>query len=336
MKVLVTGGTGYIGSHTVVELLAAGHEAVIIDNYSNSKPEVLNRLKQITGKDIPFVEADVTNQAKLEEIIAQHNCDSIIHFAAYKAVGESVEKPVDYYRNNLGGTIAVAGAAVKANLKRVVFSSSCTVYGDPKQIPVKEDSPQSATNPYGWSKIMSEQILRDASKVAPNLGITLLRYFNPVGAHPSGLIGEDPHGIPNNLMPYVAQVAVGKLQDVTVFGNDYPTPDGTGIRDYIHVVDLAKGHIAALENAPATGVNAYNLGTGKGSSVLEVIAAYKAACGKDIPYKIAARRPGDIAQTYADVSKATTELGWHTTLTLAGMCRDSWNWQSKNPDGFKE
>lgn len=335
VKVLVTGGTGYIGSHTVVELLAAGHEVVIVDNYVNSKPEVLNRLKQITGQDVPFYKGDVTDQATLENILGETQCEAIIHFAAYKAVGESVEKPLEYYRNNLDGTIAVAGAALAKGVSHVVFSSSCTVYGDPKVIPVTEDTPQSATNPYGYTKLMSEQILRDAVLAHPELKVTLLRYFNPIGAHASGLIGEDPNGIPNNLVPFVAQVAVGKRDKVMVFGNDYPTPDGTGIRDYIHVVDLAKGHIAALEYAPKTGVADYNLGTGHGSSVLQVVKAFEQASGKTIAYEVAPRRAGDIAETYASTAKAEQELGWKAELDLAAMCRDSWNWQSKNPNGFK-
>ena len=334
MKVLVTGGTGYIGSHTVVELLAAGHEAVIVDNYSNSKPEVLNRLKEITGQEVPFYEMDVTDQGALEKILTKTACDAIIHFAAYKAVGESVEKPLEYYHNNLNGTMSVAGAALACKVPHIVFSSSCTVYGDPEYVPVTEDSPQSATNPYGYSKLMSEQILRDTVLAHPDLKVTLLRYFNPIGAHESGLIGEDPHGIPNNLVPYVAQVAVGKLKEVTVFGDDYPTPDGTGIRDYIHVVDLAKGHVAALEHAPKSGTVDYNLGTGHGQSVLEVIQAYEQASGKTIPYKVTSRRAGDIAETYADTSKAERELGWEATFDLLKMCQDSWNWQSKNPNGF--
>lgn len=331
MNVLVTGGTGYIGSHTVVELLAAGHTAVIVDNYANSKPEVLNRLKEITGQDIPFYEADVTDATKLAEIVADHSFNAVIHFAGLKAVGESVEKPLEYYRNNLDSTIAVA----QQFIPRVIFSSSATVYGDPDAVPIPETAALHATNPYGQTKLMSEQILRDVAATG-RVKTTLLRYFNPIGAHPSGLIGEDPQGIPNNLVPFVAQVAVGKRDKIQIFGDDWDTPDGTGVRDYIHVVDLAKGHVAALEHQSDEAVSIYNLGTGKGSSVKEVIASFEKACGKKLPVEIVDRRPGDIAECYADATKAEKELGWKAEFDLARMCRDSWNWQSKNPDGFTD
>lgn len=333
MKVLVTGGTGYIGSHTVVELLAAGHETVIVDNYANSKPEVLNRLKQITGVNVPFYELDVTDQAALSKVASEHSFEAIIHFAGLKAVGESVEKPLEYYRNNLDSTMTVSLVAKEANIPQLVFSSSATVYGDPDSVPIPETAPLRTTNPYGATKLMSEQILTDTA----NTGVfrtTLLRYFNPIGAHKSGFIGEDPQGIPNNLVPFVAQVAVGRREKIQIFGDDWPTPDGTGVRDYIHVVDLAKGHVAALEHQVEEPVAIYNLGTGKGSSVKEVIAAFEAACGKQLPAEVVGRRAGDIAECYADASKAQQTLGWKAELTLADMCRDSWNWQSKNPNGY--
>jgi len=335
MKVLVTGGTGYIGSHTVVELLASGHEVVVVDNYANSKPEVLNRLKTITGQDIAFYEADVTDAVALGAIVAEHSFEAVIHFAGLKAVGESVAKPLDYYRNNLNSTMAVAQVAADYAIPHIIFSSSATVYGDPDSVPIPETADLRATNPYGQTKLMSEQILTDAS-VANKTGVTLLRYFNPIGAHASGLIGEDPQGIPNNLVPFVAQVAVGKREKVQIFGDDWQTPDGTGVRDYLHVVDLAKGHVAALNHSPKDSVAIYNLGTGKGSSVKEVIAAFEAACGKSLTVEIAPRRLGDIAECYADVTKAQQELGWTAEFDLAQMCRDSWNWQSKNPNGFED
>lgn len=333
MKVLVTGGTGYIGSHTVVELLAAGHEAVIVDNYSNSKPEVLNRLKEITGQEVPFVEADVSDMDQLNKVIGDHQFDAVIHFAGLKAVGESVEKPLDYYKNNLDSTMAVAQVAVDHNIPHVVFSSSATVYGDPESVPIPETAKLHTTNPYGATKLMSEQILTDVAATGKPK-VTLLRYFNPIGAHASGLIGEDPQGIPNNLVPFVAQVAVGRRNTIQIFGDDWETPDGTGVRDYLHVVDLAKGHVAALAHVPKEPVAIYNLGTGKGSSVKQVIAAFEEACGKKLNVEITARRAGDIAECYADASKAERELGWKAELNLADMCRDSWNWQSKNPEGF--
>jgi len=333
MRVLVTGGTGYIGSHTVVELLAAGHEVLIVDNYSNSKPRVLDRLKEITGQDIPFAEADVSNATELANAMGSDAFDAIIHFAGLKAVGESVEKPLEYYKNNLDSTMAVAQVAVDQSIPHVIFSSSATVYGDPESVPIPETAKLHTTNPYGATKLMSEQIFTDVASTG-KLKVTLLRYFNPIGAHASGLIGEDPHGVPNNLVPFVAQVAVGKRDKIQIFGDDWPTPDGTGVRDYIHVVDLAKGHVAALDHMPEEPTSVYNLGTGKGSSVKEVIAAFEEACGKQLPVEVAPRRSGDIAECYADVSKAERELGWKAELDLAAMCRNSWNWQSKNPNGF--
>lgn len=333
MKVLVTGGTGYIGSHTVVELLAAGHEVVVVDNLCNSKPAVLDRLKQITGQDITFYDMDVTDFDALDELAADNAFDAVIHFAGLKAVGESVDQPLLYYRNNLDSTMAVAQVAAEHGIKHVVFSSSATVYGDPDSVPIPETATLRATNPYGQTKLMSEQILSDVA-AANDIKVTLLRYFNPIGAHSSGLIGEDPQGIPNNLVPFVAQVAVGKRDKIQIFGDDWQTPDGTGVRDYLHVVDLAKGHVAALNHVPKEPVAVYNLGTGKGSSVKQVIAAFEAACGKELAVEVAPRRPGDIAECYADATKAEQELGWKAKLDLDQMCRDSWNWQSKNPEGF--
>lgn len=333
MKVLVTGGTGYIGSHTVVELLAAGHQVVIVDNLVNSKRAVLDRLKQITGHEIPFYEADVTDIEALTAVAREQKFDAVIHFAGLKAVGESVEKPLEYYRNNLDSTMAVAQVALEQNIPHIVFSSSATVYGDPDSVPIPETAPLRATNPYGHTKLMSEQILSDVAATGQTK-VTMLRYFNPIGAHPSGLIGEDPQGIPNNLLPFVAQVAVGKRERVQIFGDDWNTPDGTGVRDYIHVVDLAKGHLAALDRLPADDVAIYNLGTGKGYSVKQVIAAFEDACSKTLPVEVVSRRDGDIAECYADASKAERELGWKAELDLNDMCRDSWNWQRNNPDGF--
>lgn len=333
MRVLVTGGTGYIGSHTVVELLAAGHQAVIVDNLSNSKRVVLHRIHEITGQNVPFYEVDVADYSALRAAIGDQKFDAIIHFAGLKAVGESVQKPLNYYTNNLNATVAVARLATDLHIPHVVFSSSATVYGDPESVPIPETAAIHATNPYGQTKVMGEQIFADAT-AGGAFKATLLRYFNPIGAHPSGLIGEDPHGIPNNLLPFIAQVAVGKRDKIQIFGDDWNTPDGTGVRDYLHVVDLAKGHIAALEHLPQDNTAVYNLGTGKGSSVKEVIAAFEAACGKELPVEVTDRRPGDIAQCYADVGKAERELGWTAELNLADMCRDAWNWQSKNPDGF--
>ncbi|HWB87593.1 MAG TPA: UDP-glucose 4-epimerase GalE [Acidimicrobiia bacterium] len=328
MRVLVTGGAGFIGSHTVVELMAAGHEAVVVDNLSNSQASVIRRIGELTGSAPEFHETDVRNQDLLAEL-ASSGFDACIHFAALKAVGESVEQPLLYYDNNVAGTIALLEVLVDAGVENFVFSSSATVYGDPVTLPLREDMPiGEATNPYGWSKIMMEQVLKDVAAANPEWSVTLLRYFNPVGAHTTGLIGEDPRGIPNNLMPYVAKVAAGQLPKLKVFGGDYPTPDGTGIRDYIHVVDLAKGHVAALEHtARRPGVHIYNLGTGNGHSVLEVVKTYEEESGRPIPYEIVGRRAGDVAASWADVEKAARELGWRTTMDLADMCRDSWLWQ---------
>ena len=335
MTILVTGGAGYIGSHTLVELLGAGQQVVVLDNLSNSSPESLKRVEQITGKPVTFVEGDVLDRACLQQLFANHQIESVIHFAGLKAVGESSQIPLTYYQNNISGTLVLCEEMAKAGVFRLVFSSSATVYGDPASVPLREDFPTSATNPYGRSKLMVEEILRDLAKSDPRWAIVLLRYFNPVGAHESGLIGEDPNGIPNNLMPYIAKVAVGKLEKVHVFGNDYPTPDGTGVRDYIHVVDLARGHVCAIRKLETNcGLFICNLGTGKGYSVLEVLHAFEKACGKQIPYVIDPRRPGDIAECYADPTKAKNELGWVAQYGIEDMCADSWNWQQKNPDGY--
>ena len=311
MKVLVTGGAGYIGSHTCVELLNAGHEVVIIDNFVNSKPEALDSIRKITGKDFAFVEADLRDRAAVKALFDAHPVDAVIHFAGLKAVGESVQKPLEYYDNNLGGFFVLAEEMRDHGVKKFVFSSSATVYGMNNPVPFREEMPTSATNPYGYTKVMIEQMLKDIAVADPEWSIVMLRYFNPIGAHPSGLIGEDPNGIPNNLLPYVAQVAAGKLKELTVFGDDYDTPDGTGVRDYIHVVDLALGHLAALNYADShTGAEAINLGTGHGTSVLEIVRAFEKASGRKVPYRIAARRAGDIATCYADTSKAAKLLGW--------------------------
>ena len=338
MSILVCGGAGYIGSHTCVELLAAGYDIVVADNYYNSCPEAIRRVKEISGKDFRFVEIDLTDAEKVEELFAQNpDIDSVIQFAAYKAVGESVGKPIEYYTNNLATTLTVLAAMRRHGVNNLVFSSSATVYGDPEKVPIDESCRVGGTtNPYGTSKLMNEMMLTDCCKAYPEMNVALLRYFNPIGAHKSGLIGEDPNGIPNNLVPYIAKVAVGALEKVHVFGNDYPTPDGTGVRDYIHVVDLAKGHVAAikkLEQKP--GLFICNLGTGKGYSVLEVIKAYEKACGKTLPYVIDPRRPGDIATVYADPAKAKNELGWEAQYGIEEMCADSWKWQSMNPNGYK-
>jgi len=335
MKILVTGGAGYIGSHTCVELLDAGHEVVVVDNLCNSSRESLKRVEQITGKSVAFHEADILDEAALDAIFAQHKPDAVIHFAALKAVGESVAKPLSYYFNNITGTLTLCRCMEKAGVYNLVFSSSATVYGDPASVPITESFPLSATNPYGQTKLMNEQILRDLHVANPSWNVALLRYFNPVGAHKSGLIGEAPDGIPNNLTPYITQVAVGKRACLSVFGNDYPTPDGTGVRDYIHVVDLAKGHIKAVEKlAEKPGVITVNLGTGRGYSVLEVVRMFAEVSGREIPYKIVDRRPGDIAECYADPSLAEQVLGWKAELGLREMCEDSWRWQSMNPNGY--
>jgi UDP-glucose 4-epimerase len=335
MRVLVTGGAGYIGSHTSVEMLAAGMEVVVLDNLSNSKEESLRRVREITGRPLTFVKADLRDRTALDGIFQEWGFDAVVHFAGLKAVGESVQIPLAYYENNVGGTITLCQAMAAAGVKNLVFSSSATVYGDPTRVPIQEDFPLSATNPYGRSKLFIEEILRDLHISDGNWNIALLRYFNPVGAHPSGRIGEDPNGIPNNLMPYVAQVAVGKLPRLRVFGNDYPTPDGTGVRDYIHVVDLARGHLAALhrlEQRP--GVVTYNLGTGHGYSVLDMVAAFERSSGRPVPYEVVARRAGDIAVCYADPTLAKAELGWQADFGIDEMVSDAWRWQSENPQGF--
>ncbi|MDP2169610.1 MAG: UDP-glucose 4-epimerase GalE [Rhodocyclaceae bacterium] len=333
---LVTGGLGYIGSHTCVELLDAGHRVTIIDNLSNSKIAVLDRIAQIAGQRPDLVQADVRDHAALGKALI--GCNAVIHFAGLKAVGESVEKPIEYYSNNVAGSIALFEAMAQAGVKSLVFSSSATVYGDPHEVPIREHFPLSATNPYGRSKLMIEDVLRDVVQADAGWRVALLRYFNPVGAHASGLIGEDPNGLPNNLLPYVAQVAVGKLACLSVFGNDYPTPDGTGVRDYIHVVDLARGHLAALraleQGGVADGPLTVNLGTGRGYSVLEMVKAFEAASGRPVNYRIAPRRAGDIAQCYADPALAAQMLGWRAEKDLAAMCADAWRWQSQNPQGY--
>ena len=335
MKILVTGGAGYIGSHTCLELLNEGFEVVVVDNLANSKKEALKRVEEITGKKLSFFEVDLLDPDKLEFVFAEHNIDAVIHFAGYKAVGESVSKPLSYYHNNITGTLYLCEAMKKYGVKNLVFSSSATVYGDPETVPIKEDFPLSATNPYGRTKLFIEEILRDVHVADGKWNIALLRYFNPVGAHPSGHIGEDPNDIPNNLMPYISQVAVGKLDKLSIFGDDYPTKDGTGVRDYIHVVDLAIGHIKALEALEKEpGLLTYNLGTGKGHSVLEMVKAFEQATGQDIPYQITDRRPGDIAACYADPQKAKEELGWEADKDIVDMCRDTWKWQSQNPEGY--
>ena len=336
MSILVTGGAGYIGSHTCIELLAEGHDVVVVDNLYNSSEKAIERVEEISGKKVTFYKEDLLNKEGLNRIFDQEKVDSVIHFAGLKAVGESVQKPLEYYHNNMTGTFYLCDVMRNHGVKNIIFSSSATVYGDPAFVPITEECPKGKiTNPYGQTKGMLEQVLTDLHTADPEWNVVLLRYFNPIGAHPSGLIGEDPKGIPNNLVPYVAQVAVGKLKCVGVFGNDYDTPDGTGVRDYIHVVDLAKGHVKALKKIEGhQGVSIYNLGTGKGYSVLDVIHAFSKACGKEIPYEIKPRRAGDIATCYADSTKAYQELGWKAEYGIEEMCRDSWNWQSKNPDGY--
>ncbi|HEF4741482.1 TPA: UDP-glucose 4-epimerase GalE [Burkholderia multivorans] len=333
--ILVTGGAGYIGSHTAVELLDNGYDVVIVDNLVNSKAEAVRRIERITGKQPAFHQVDVCDEAALAKVFDAHPITGTIHFAALKAVGESVAKPLEYYQNNLGGLLTVLNVMRARNVKQFVFSSSATVYGVPERSPIDESFPLSATNPYGQSKLIAEQILRDLEVSDPSWRIATLRYFNPVGAHASGLIGEDPAGIPNNLMPYVAQVAVGKLEKLRVFGSDYPTPDGTGVRDYIHVVDLAKGHIAALDALVKRDASfVVNLGTGQGYSVLEVVRAFEKASGRPVPYEIVARRPGDVAECYANPQAAADIIGWRATLGLDDMCADHWRWQEANPRGF--
>ena len=336
MKLLITGGAGYIGSHTCVELLNAGHEVTVVDNLANSKSAALERVREITGKALTFHRADLLDRDALDAVFAEERPDGVIHFAGLKAVGESVEKPLEYYHNNIVGTINLLEMMRKYDAKRLVFSSSATVYGDPASVPITEEFPLSVTNPYGRTKLMIEDILRDLYRSDNTWSIVILRYFNPVGAHESGRIGEDPAGIPNNLMPYISQVAAGKLKRLRVFGSDYPTPDGTGVRDYIHVVDLAKGHIAALKKLGANGIYTYNLGTGRGYSVLDAVKAFEKANEIEIPYDIVDRRPGDIAECYADPALAERELGWRAEKDLVDMCRDAWNWQKNNPDGYPE
>lgn len=336
MKILVTGGAGYIGSHTCVELLNNGYEIAVLDNLDNSCEESLNRVKEICGKDFKFYEVDLLDYEATEKVFVENDFDAVIHFAGLKAVGESVRMPLRYYHNNITGTLNLLDIMDKHNVKKIVFSSSATVYGDPHTVPIKEDFPLSCTNPYGQTKLDIEYILKDLCKSDPEWGAVLLRYFNPVGAHESGMIGEDPNGIPNNLIPYISQVAIGKLECLSVFGDDYNTPDGTGVRDYIHVTDLAIGHLKALEKIKdEDGVLIYNLGTGTGYSVLDMVKAFSKACGKEVKYKIAPRRPGDIAACYADPTKAKEELGFEATHNLDDMCRDTWNWQTKNPNGYK-
>mgnify|MGYP006286780151 FL=1 len=335
MSILVTGGAGFIGSHTVVELLENNEDVIVVDNLSNSKKEALNRVEEITGKSLTFYKTDLLDKEGLDEIFSNHEIDSVIHFAGFKAVGESVEKPLSYYHNNITGTIYLCEVMAQHNVTDIVFSSSATVYGDPETVPIQEDFPLTATNPYGRTKLFIEKILRDVHTSDDSWNIALLRYFNPVGAHESGRIGEDPNDIPNNLMPYITQVAVGKLDKLSVFGDDYPTHDGTGVRDYIHVVDLAIGHLKALDKLQANpGVVTYNLGTGQGYSVLDVVNAFEKASGQDVPYKITDRRPGDIASCYADPTKAEKELGWTAKRDIVEMCKDAWRWQSQNPEGY--
>ncbi len=338
MSILVSGGAGYIGSHTCVELIEAGYEIVVADNLVNASEESIRRVERITGRKVPFVKAELCNPAEVEALFAAHpGIDAVIHFAGLKAVGESVAKPLEYYTNNLVNTLVLLNAMRAHGVKNFVFSSSATVYGDPASVPIREDFPTGGTtNPYGTTKLFIERILTDVCKADPSLNVALLRYFNPIGAHESGLIGEDPNGIPNNLVPYIAQVAVGKLEKLHVYGDDYPTPDGTGVRDYIHVVDLARGHVAALKKlAGNCGLFVCNLGTGKGYSVFDVLHAYERACGKTLPYTVDPRRPGDIAACYADPAKAREELGWEAKYGIEEMCASSWNWQSKNPNGYK-
>jgi UDP-glucose 4-epimerase len=337
MRILVTGGAGYIGSHTCVELLNQGHEVVILDNLFNASRKVIDRIETITGKRPVFYEADILDREKVRDLFDREPIDAVIHFAGLKAVGESVQKPVEYYTNNITGTLILCDEMRRHGVHSIIFSSSATVYGSDNPVPYRETQKKGeCTNPYGWTKWMIEQILTDIHTADPAWNVVLLRYFNPIGAHKSGLIGEDPKGIPNNLLPYVARVAVGRLPKVNVFGDDYDTPDGTGVRDYIHVCDLASGHVAALQKlADGSGVSVYNLGTGKGSSVLDVIRSFEKACGHAIPYEIAPRREGDVAVSYADVSKAKAELGWEAKYSLDEMCADSWKWQSMNPEGYE-
>ena len=338
MAILVTGGAGFIGSHTVVELQSAGYEVVVLDNLSNSSEKSLERVQQITGKPVKFYKTDILDREGLNEVFEKEQIDSCIHFAGLKAVGESVAKPWEYYENNIAGTLTLVDVMREHDVKNIIFSSSATVYGDPAIIPITEECPKGqCTNPYGWTKSMLEQILTDIQKADPEWNVVLLRYFNPIGAHKSGLIGENPNGIPNNLMPYITQVAVGKLKELGVFGNDYDTPDGTGVRDYIHVVDLAKGHVKAVKKLEDnSGLSIYNLGTGKGYSVLDIVKNFEAATGIKIPYSIKPRRAGDVATCYSDATKAKKELGWEAEYGIKDMCADSWNFQQKNPNGYED
>jgi len=337
MTILITGGAGYIGSHTCVELVQAGHDIVVVDNLSNSKAEVLNRIRAVTGKEVSFYQTDLLDREGLTSVFAGHTVEAVVHFAGLKAVGESVEKPLAYYQNNVTGTIILCQVMAQQGVKKMVFSSSATVYGDPDAVPIGEHFPTRATNPYGRTKLMIEEILRDVQQADPAWSIALLRYFNPIGAHESGTMGEDPHGIPNNLMPFITQVAVGKRNRLQVFGNDYRTHDGTGVRDYIHVVDLARGHVKALDKVvKQPGVEAFNLGTGKGCSVLDLVNTFQQTTGVPIPFEITGRRPGDIDACYADVTKARDELGWQAEKTIQDMCRDSWRWQEQNPNGYEK
>jgi UDP-glucose 4-epimerase len=338
MRVLVTGGAGYIGSHTVIQLVAAGHDVLIVDNFSNAKPAVINRLESIAGVTLPVHAFDLRDVERTEHLFADEQIDAVIHFAGLKAVGESMEQPLDYYENNLGSTFALVRAMASHDVTKLVFSSSATVYGHSAPVPMKEDFPTSATNPYGWTKVMVEQILRDVAVAQPSWRIALLRYFNPVGAHASGTIGEDPAGIPNNLMPFISQVAVGRRERLLIFGADYDTPDGTAVRDYIHVEDLAAGHVAALARLTSTErpVSTWNLGTGTGLSVFDVLHAFERAVGHNLPYEVVGRRAGDIAASYADPGRANAELGWTATRTIDDMCADAWHWQLQNPDGYPD
>ena len=338
MKILVTGGAGFIGSHTLIELVEAGHTPVVVDNLSNSSPKAIERVEKIVGKTIPFYNVDIRDREGLEKVFAENTFDCCIHFAGLKAVGESVQKPWEYYENNIGGTLVLVDVMRKHGCKNIIFSSSATVYGAPETMPITEDCPKgTVTNPYGWTKYMLEQVLSDIQKADPEWNVVLLRYFNPIGAHKSGTIGEDPNGIPNNLMPYITQVAVGKLPQLGVFGNDYPTHDGTGVRDYIHVVDLAKGHVCAIQAiAKKCGLGIYNLGTGQGYSVLDLVKAFEAATGVKVPYVIKPRRSGDVAECWSDPSKAAKELGWKAQYGVQEMCEDAWRWQKNNPNGYRD
>lgn len=338
MRVLVSGGAGYIGSHTVIQLIAAGHDVLIVDNFANAKPTVISRIESITGQALVVHAFDLRDFERTDRLFSQEQIDSVIHFAGHKAVGESVEKPLEYYENNLGSTFSLVRAMARHSVSQLVFSSSATVYGASAPVPMKEDFPTSATNPYGWTKVMIEQILRDVAVAQPDWRIATLRYFNPVGAHPSGAIGEDPAGDPNNLVPYICRVAVGRLEKLRIFGDDYDTPDGTPLRDYIHVEDLAAGHVAALARLTSTErpVSTWNLGTGKGTSVFEMLHAFERAVGRTLPYEVVARRAGDIAASYADPGRANAELGWTATRTIDDMCADSWRWQSLNPNGYPD